>query len=55
MNADFINGASLNTEAKQTGRWSREEHEKFIEGMQRFVLYHFNYSNEFIWKRLEKG
>jgi len=32
MNADYINGHGADFDHRTTGRWSREEHEKFIEG-----------------------
>ena len=33
MNADFLNGIGSDFDHKTSGRWSREEHEKFIEGI----------------------
>lgn len=33
MNADYIGGHGSDFDHKTTGRWSREEHEKFIEAM----------------------
>jgi hypothetical protein len=33
MNSDFVHGHSSELDHKTTGRWSREEHEKFIVGM----------------------
>lgn len=33
MNQDFANGLGSDFDHKTTGRWSREEHEKFIEGI----------------------
>lgn len=36
MNAESINGLGSDFDHKTTGRWSREEHEKFIEGINLF-------------------
>lgn len=33
MHGDFLNGQGSDFDHKTTGRWSREEHEKFIEGI----------------------
>lgn len=41
MNNDYLNGGHGGSEYdhRTTGRWSREEHEKFIEGIQIFKRY----------------
>lgn len=33
MHGDFLNGQGSDFDHKTTGRWSRDEHEKFIEGI----------------------
>ena len=33
MNTDYIHGQTSEYDHRTTGRWSREEHEKFIEGI----------------------
>lgn len=60
MNGDYNLTTFNDIDSKTSGRWSREEHEKFIEGMKIipplfFININLVYSDEFIWKRLEKG
>jgi hypothetical protein len=38
MNAEFMHGNTSEFDSKTSGRWSKEEHEKFIEGKQRFLF-----------------
>jgi len=33
MNGDYLLGGGTDLDSKISGRWSREEHEKFIEAM----------------------
>jgi hypothetical protein len=59
MNGDYGNGNQSEIDSKTTGRWSREEHDLFIEGK---IFSRFMAENTYIamsiygkdWKKVEQ-
>jgi hypothetical protein len=57
MNGDYLTGQGNDADSKTSGRWSKEEHLKFMEGNY-YYLVSVNtiyYSYEDLWQGLEES